>query len=166
MQKIFCFLFLLASAGSLVAQNGADSLLPYKRFPTVPPFKLLEVDSVSIYTKADLQKNKPVLIVVFSPDCDHCQHETEEIIKHMDELEKVQIVMATMSPFKEMKDFYIKYKLEEFKNIKVGKDFQYVLPSFYNVHNLPYLAMYNKKGELLSTFEGTMKIEDLIKVFD
>jgi thiol-disulfide isomerase/thioredoxin len=166
MQKIFCFLFLLASAGSLVAQNGPDSIPPYKRFPTVPPFKLLEVDSVSIFSKADLKKNKPVLIILFSPDCDHCRHETEEIIKHIDELEKVQIVMATMMPFAEMKDFYIKYELAKFKNIKVGKDFQYMLPPFYDVRNLPYLGMYNKKGELLSTFEGSMKIEDLIKIFN
>ena len=147
------------------AQNGIDTTPPYKRFPTVPPFKILETDSVSLFTKTDLKKNKPVLIILFSPDCDHCKHETEEIIKHMDDLKKVQIIMATMMPFAAMKDFYIKYKLEEFKNIKVGQDFQYILPSFYRVHNLPYLAMYDKKGELLTTFEGTMKIEDLINVF-
>ena len=73
--------------------------------------------------------------------------------------------MATMAQYAQMKDFYAKYKLNEFKNIKVGQDFQFMLPSFYRVRSLPYLAMYDQKGNLLTTFEGSMKIEDLINVF-
>jgi hypothetical protein len=30
---------------------------------------------------------------------------------------------------------------------------------------MPYLAMYDKKGNLLTTFQGSMKIEDLANVF-
>jgi thioredoxin-related protein len=166
MRKLYCGLFGLLISGVLFAQNDTTAAPLYKRFPTVPPFKLLEVDSVSVFSKADLKKNKPVLLILFSPTCDHCQHETEELIKHIGNFKKVQIVMATMMPFASMKDFYAKYELAKFKNIKVGQDFQYMLPSFYMVHNLPYLAMYDKKGQLLTTFEGNMKIEDLIKVFN
>ncbi|MDP4261808.1 MAG: redoxin domain-containing protein [Bacteroidota bacterium] len=165
MQKFFCIVLLALSAGTLAAQNSPDSSLPYKRFPTVPPFKLLETDSASFFTKADLKKNKAVLLMLFSPTCEHCQHETEELLKNMDEFKKIQIVMATTMPFVQMKEFYAKYELEKYKNIKVGQDIQYMLPSFYLVRNLPYLAMYDKDGKLLSTFEGTMKMEDLIKVF-
>lgn len=100
--------------------------------------------------------------MLFNPDCDHCQHETEEIIKNIDHLKDVQIVMATMMPFVQMKSFYEKYDLQRFENITVGEDFQYTLPSFYKVRFMPYLAIYNKKGNLLTTFEGSMKMEDLI----
>jgi thioredoxin-related protein len=166
MQKLVYFIFILFISYNVFAQKDSATAPPYKRFPTVPPFKLLEVDSVSFFSKTDLEKNKPVLIILFSPDCDHCKHETEEIIKHIDDLKKVQIIMATMMPFAAMKDFYTKYGLGKFKNIKTGQDFQYMLPSFYRVRSLPYLAMYGKSGELLTTFEGSMKIEDLIKVFN
>ena len=160
----FVFSFLLVTVISS-AQNSVDTTAPYKRFPTVPPFKLLQIDSVSLITRDNLKKHKPVLLILFNPDCDHCRHETEEIIKHIDELKKVQIIMAAMSKHREMKEFYVKFKLDEFKNIRVGRDFQNLLPSFYKVGSLPYLAMYDKKGNLLSTFEGTMNIEDLINVF-
>ena len=151
----------------LIVYSQQDSILlpPYKRFPMVPPFKLLRIDSTSYFTKADLQKNKPVLIVLFNPDCDHCKHEIEEIIKDMNELKNVQIVMTTMMPFNMMKSFYEKYALDKFGNVTVGRDFQYLLPSFYQIRFMPYLAMYDKKGNLLTTFEGTMKIEDLVNVF-
>ena len=138
---------------------------PYKRFPTVPPLKLLLLDSTSYFSKNDLKKNKPVLIIVFNPDCEHCKHETEEIIKNIDSLKNIQIIMATIMPFDLMKSFYENYDLQRFQNITVGKDVQYTLPSFYQMHFMPYLAMYDKKGKLLATFEGAMKMEDLIHTF-
>ena len=165
MKKLCFVLATLLVAGNSFAQNSADTTPPYKRFPTVPPFKLLQTDSASILTKDNLKKNKPVLVILFNPECEHCKHETEEIIQHIDELKKVQIIMATMAQYHQMKEFYTRYKLSEFKNIKVGKDYQNMLPSFYRVSSLPYLAMYDKKGKLLTTFEGSMKIEDLIAVF-
>jgi hypothetical protein len=64
-----------------------------------------------------------------------------------------------------MKSFYQNYGLDKFDNITVGQDFQYLLPTFYQIRFMPYLAMYDKKGNLLTTFEGTMKIEDLVSVF-
>jgi thiol-disulfide isomerase/thioredoxin len=146
-------------------QQEDVSLPPFKRFPTVPPFKLLMLDSTSYFTKNDLKKNKPVLLIVFNPDCEHCKHETEEIINNIDSLKNVQIIMATIMSFDLMKSFYEKYDLQRFHNITVGKDVQYTLPSFYQMHFMPYLAMYNKKGNLLATFEGSMKIEDLIHTF-
>jgi len=146
-------------------QQDSALLAPYKRFPTIPPFKLLNIDSTGYFTKADLKKNKPVLIILFNPDCDHCKHEIEQIIEDMDEFKEVQIVMATMMPFDLMKSFYEKYGLNKFDNITMGRDFQYLLPSFYQIRFMPYLAMYDKKGNLLTTFEGTMKMEDLVNVF-
>jgi len=148
------------------AQQEEPTLPPYKRFPTVPPLKLLLLDSTSYFTKNDLKKNKPVLIIVFNPDCEHCKHETEEIIKNIDSLKNIQIVMATIMSFDLMKSFDEKYELQRFQNIVVGKDVQYTLPSFYQMHFMPYLAMYNKKGNLLATFEGAMKMEDLIRTFN
>jgi thiol-disulfide isomerase/thioredoxin len=154
-----------AKKSSSYNQQEDVTLPPYKRFPSVPPLKLLLLDSTSYFTKNDLKKNKPVLIIVFNPDCEHCKHETEEIIKNMDSLKNIQIIMATIMPFDLMKSFYENYDLQRFQNVTVGKDVQYTLPSFYQMHFMPYLAMYSKKGNLLATFEGAMKIEDLIHTF-
>ena len=155
----------LAVALASFSQKDSTVVPPYKRFPTVPPFKLLEIDSTTYFTKYDLKINETVLIVLFNPDCDHCKHEIEEIIKNMDEFKNIQIVLTTMMPFDLMKSFYEKYDLQKFANVTVGKDVQYILPSFYQIKFMPYLAMYDKKGNLLTTFEGTMKMEDLVNVF-
>jgi len=147
------------------SQQDSVTLAPYQRFPTVPPFQLLNTDSSTYFVKKDLKKNKPVLIMLFNPDCDHCKHETEEIIKNIDQLKDVQIVMATMMSFDAMKEFYEKYELQKFDNIHVGKDIKYTLPTFYQIRFMPFLAMYDKKGNLITTFEGSMKIDELINIF-
>ncbi len=105
------------------------------------------------------------MIMLFSPDCDHCQHETEEIIKHMDEFKKIQIVMATTLPFDKMKEFYAKYNLKRFENITMGRDTKFVLPVFYDIRNLPFLAFYDKKGALIDSFEGSLPVEKVLEKF-
>jgi cytochrome oxidase Cu insertion factor (SCO1/SenC/PrrC family) len=136
---------------------------PYLRFPTVPPFTLLKVDSSTRFTKYDLKKKRPVLLILFNPDCEHCQHETEEILKNIDRFHKVEIVMSTTMPFNMMKKFYLKYSLDKYDNIHVGRDYQFFLPSFFMIHNIPYIAMYDKKGNLITTSEGTLPVADILQ---
>ena len=104
--------------------------------------------------------------MLFSPECDHCKHETEELIKNMKDFEKIEIVMATSFPFDKMKEFYANYNLKQYSNIVVGYDASYILPVFYNVRNLPFLAFYDKKGNLIDTHEGTLPIENVLEKFN
>ncbi|HVZ56631.1 MAG TPA: hypothetical protein VG870_08240 [Chitinophagaceae bacterium] len=164
--KKLCSLALLGLAFlGASAQSGTDNRPAYQRFPKVPPIKILQVDSATYFTRENLKKNLPVMIVVFNPECEHCQHETEELIKHIDEFRQIQIVMATPQSFGQMKSFYVRYGLDRFKNIAVGQDERFVLPSFFMIHNLPYLAFYDKKQDLISTHEGTMPVSEILDVF-
>jgi thioredoxin-related protein len=148
-------LFLIATTGF----SQKDSILaPYQKVPIFPPVKLL-LPGNTTFTKADLPKKKPVMLVIFSPMCEHCQHETEEMIKNIDKFKKAEIVMATMMPFDSMMTFREKYKLADYDNIIVGQDTQYFLPTFFMISNLPFLAFYDKNGKLISVFEGTMHID-------
>jgi thioredoxin-related protein len=113
-----------------------------------------------------LKRNQNVLLILFNPDCDHCQHETEEIINHIDQFKKLQIVMATMMPFDAMKSFYQKYELSNIKTYIVGQDQNFFLIPYYRYGNLPFLAFYNKKGNLISVFEGSMPIEKVWAEFE
>ena len=114
---------------------------------------------------ADLPQNKPVLIILFDPNCEHCQRETEEILKNIDSLSNIQIVMATNASFADLKKFYQSYQLNRVENIVAGVEPKYFLASFFAIRNLPYLAMYDNKGRLLTTHEGNMKISNILKVY-
>src|SRR4051812_18888702 len=120
--KYFLLILMLSLGFSANAQVDTASP-PYKRFPGLPPIQILLSDSSTIFTKADLKENKALLLMVFSPDCSHCQHETEEMIAHKDEMKDIQIVMITMYPLDKMKAFITKYQLDQLPNVVVGRDF-------------------------------------------
>ena len=157
-----------ASAQKLPNQPATDSAnanAPFMRFPTIPPIHLLKLDSASYLSKDDIKKNRKTIIMFFSPDCEHCKHQTEAILADFKDFKDIEIVMATYQPFSEMKDFNTHYRIFDHPNIHLGRDEKYTLPPFYRIRNLPYLALYDKKGKLITTFEGTQKVETLLDAF-
>ena len=143
----------------------SDSLKAgYLRYPTIPPFTLLKTDSTDL-TRDDLTKHKKTMIMFFSPDCDHCKHQTKDMLANMDKFKDVEILMATYQPFEEMQAFYNDNHIANYPNIKMGRDTKYFFVPFYKMNSLPFLALYNSKGKLLTTFEGTTPIEKLTEAF-
>ena len=61
--------------------------------------------------------------------------------------------------------FREKYHLANYKNIIIGQDDKFMLPSFFMINQLPFLAFYNRKHELIDTFEGSLPIEKVIAKF-
>ena len=158
--RVFLFILLvmvkLAPAQTLPPDSPA-----YKRFPTVPPFTILQADSTNL-TKDNL-KHQPTIIMYFSPDCDHCKHQWSDMEKRMKDLKKYQIIMITYQPFEEMVQFIKEYEIARYPNIKVGRDTKFTLPPFYHIQSLPYLALYNKKGNLVNTWQGNVAVDVLLK---
>ncbi|MCO5239290.1 MAG: redoxin domain-containing protein [Chitinophagaceae bacterium] len=163
MMKYLFVLFLLSvSIHQGFAQHDTTKATPlYAQFP-LPQFSILLTDSSTWYTKNDLPKKKKTLIMLFSPDCEHCKHETEIIKKNIRHFRGTQVVMVTSMPFQKMKEFYTHYELDKFKNITVGRDPKFFFSNYFKVRYLPYLAIYDKNYKLLKTFEGATKWEDLL----
>ncbi|MDZ4796443.1 MAG: thioredoxin [Bacteroidota bacterium] len=165
MKKINAALISLLITTAMMAQN--DSIQPpYKKFPIYPPVKLLLPDNTSYFSKADLDKKSPVMLMLFNPQCEHCQHETEALTTHIENFKHIQIIMATSMPFDSMMAFRERYHLEKYKNIVVGQDTHYFLSTFFMIRSLPFLAFYNKKKELISVFEGGMPMHLILKEFE
>lgn len=162
-KKLF-FLFLLFATFCAHAQYDTAQA-PYKRFPHVPPFTILLGDSATMYTKENLPKGKPLLLMIFSPECSHCQHTAEEIMQYKDSLQNIQIVMATLHTISQMNAFSETYGLKAAPNVVLGKDVYFILPPYYGIHNLPYMAFYTKKGNLIRTVEGALPMQKVIELF-
>ncbi len=165
MKKIALFTTFMVIAVTIFAQTTQVEP-PYKRFPTIPPFRLLMQDSTSIFTKDDLKKNKKTLIFLFHPDCDHCQHEASELVKNKELFKDVQIIMSGTASLSQLQQFYVTYQLSQLDNLVMGKDYQYILPSFFMMKNFPFLALYNNKKELITVFEGAYPLGKIREAFD
>jgi cytochrome oxidase Cu insertion factor (SCO1/SenC/PrrC family) len=159
MNKTILF-FILFSIGKIATAQTDTSLL-YLKFPTVAPFTIIKVPDSTKFTKADLKKKKAVLIMGFSPDCEHCQHETEQLLAHIDLFKKVQIVMITPLDYKYILEFYNKYELAKYPNITIGRDPIWFIGNFYGIKNFPAIYLYNKKGKFVQAFDGSVPVEKI-----
>jgi len=156
---IFIVVAFLFCQQSFAQANTADTLPTYEKYPDVPVFSIVTAPDSATFTKADLKKKKPLVLIMFSPDCEHCQRETDSLLKYIDLFKHAQIVMATPLDYIHVKEFYEKYKLINYPNITIGKDPVWYLGGFYTVRNFPTIAVYDEKGQFVKLFEGSVSVK-------
>ncbi len=101
--------------------------------------------------------------MVFSPDCDHCQHKIKEIVAHIGLFKNTQIVMISNLGYLYVKKFYEEYKLAKYPNIVMGMDYRYQLGNFFNIASVPALFLFNKNGKFVKTFDRDMPVQAIAK---
>jgi hypothetical protein len=143
-------------------EKKIDSLLPYQKNHSLPTFNILEMDSTTTFVTNKIPMGKPSLIMFFGPDCDHCKHQMEEMVKGMDSLKDLQFYLCTFGNPTAIKGFYDKFHLENYPNVKVvGKDVDYFFTSFFGARFVPYLAVYDKHKKFVKKFEGHASVKEL-----
>ena len=135
----------------------------YKRVKGWPPLQLKTVDDKD-FTSKDL-KSQNTIIMFFSPSCHHCQDQMDEMMKREKDLKSYQVVLATYQPEEEMANFHKYYQLNRHPNYVLGRDTKFLLPPFYKIGSLPYLALYDKKGNFITSYEGNVKVDAMLKAF-
>lgn len=158
MKNLLLFFSLILIAGCTNAQNKQD-------ITKIPPFKILRSDS-TYFTSANLKKDKPVMIIYFSPDCSHCQHLVYEMKPKMKQFGDIQIVMVTFTDFtmlKMIKNFNRDFDLAKYPNITVGTEgHTYIVQKYYQVTTTPYIAVYDHNGKLVKGFDKAPTMDELI----
>ena len=146
MKTLFLALICVFFYETGIAQNQSPKQPAYRRIPTVPPFNLMLASDSSFFTKENLRKKKAIIIMVFSPDCDHCIHATEDLISNIKLFKNSEIILASSLSYESVKKFYKDLNIVTYPNIHVGYDSKRFLSSFYEVVSFPSIFLYSKKG--------------------
>jgi len=149
---------------SFSQEQATATPAPYERFKNLPPFELKGLDGKAI-KRDNLLKNRGTILMFFSPDCNHCLQQMDWMKQVKEELKAYNFVLATYQPLEELKGFYQSFRLDEWKNIYIGRDEKYFLPPYFRIRNLPFIALYDKKGQLISVFEGNTKTDLILASF-
>ena len=169
MRLVLITIFILSTFYSFSQTDSSvqstDTLAPFQKSKVIPTFSIQQPDS-SWFFNTSLQEKKPVLILYFSPDCGHCQLETDEILGHINQLQKLQIVMVTSRPFVDMVKFAARYKIYKFPTIKIGRDPSYIITKYYDVKFTPFSALYNNKGKLVKFYTKGIDMDELINMVE
>ena len=154
---------MLATCSSIIIFAQADTSDNYvKRFTTIPGIMVNTLPDSLTFSNENLKKGVPLVIFFFSPDCEHCQKETKELMAYKEELKNIQILMVSPAPYPEIKDFYEAYKLSAMPNIRVARDVNYKLGSIYKLKTYPSVFVYDNRGILAKAFVGNVGISAII----
>lgn len=107
----------------------------------------------------------PTMLMFFSPTCPHCVHQIDSMIAYKKEFKDIQIVMATYQNLEELAAFEQKNVMQDFKNVLLGRDINFYMPVHYQIRTLPFMALYDKKGNLIQSYHGNTPVKDILAAF-
>ena len=161
MKRILLLLILIATVSCIQAQKADTAVKP----KPIAPFRILTSDS-TWFTPANLKKEKPVVIIYFSPDCSHCQRMMYELKPKLNQLKNIQVVMITWSKdydIRGIREFKRDYDLKKYANFTLGTEgYTMLVQKYYEVKTTPYIAMYNSAHKWVKAFDKVPKTEDVL----
>jgi hypothetical protein len=129
----------------------------------LPDFVIINKESIDITGKVINDAN--LLLIMFSPLCDHCEEETRMLIKNLFLFKKSNILMvaAPVQTKENISFFNATTKFAQYPaTIKVAIDSANVLGLLFNYNNLPQINVYDGKDHrLLHTFNGNTPLDSL-----
>jgi thiol-disulfide isomerase/thioredoxin len=161
-----CLVFFTSVLSAQVADNApAADTLPYLKYPKLPAFNIMRLDSTTIFNTYYIPTGKPILIMFFDPDCSHCKDFMPTMAKAMDSLKDIRIYMiAATSNMRAIQKFYDTYELGKYKNIEVvGRDYEFFFISYYGVRYIPDFALYDEHKKLIKLFESRITVDELYR---
>ena len=133
----------------------------YSQSGKIPPFKMIQANG-KLFSAQDLPIGKPVIIIYFSPDCEDCHNFIEAMLLRMDDFWNASIAMITYQPVPNVAQYVLKNKLNIYPNIYVGTEESFfIVRYYYNVKRFPFIALYNKNGDLIKIWAKNENIDDL-----
>lgn len=178
--SIAFFAFLILAAQPSWSQKKVTKTVVKKEYnfkaigATMPNFVIRNYNSKLISNK-DTKRFDHVMLVLFSPNCDHCVDFTKNLVLHSNEFKDVGIVFVSSQGLDEFLDKFIEESgiRKELKgNIFIGTDqtriannssgyseFLYQMYSF----KLPQVYLYNKENKLMYQALGEISVEDIGK---
>lgn len=155
------FYFLLVQHAGAQMVNDA----PYLKDKKLPPFALQTILGKEITNQQIPSQYKYTCIIIFSPDCSHCEQEAADITKNADKFKNVYFVWASYREMEGIKKFAVKFGLDKQANVMIGRDPSFALPSFFRPRMTPFIAMY-KNGSLLKVYEQGAKVTELTSIIE
>jgi thiol-disulfide isomerase/thioredoxin len=156
-----CILSLFASI-PLLAQENIDPNAPFLKDKNIPKFTL-NLTTGKSFSNTQIPKTKYTCIIIFSPDCSHCQDEATELTKNADKFKSVFFIWNSYKEMADIKAFATKYGLDKQSNVVVGRDPEFSIPVFFRPRMTPFVAMY-ANGQLLKVYEQGVKVPELLKI--
>lgn len=162
MKHLLLFFGFMVCSGIAFAQQPTEY---QKKGAPLPKF-IIEKTAGGTFTNANLNPGKPVMVMIFGPECDHCEHMVDSLKNIASMFKNTQLVMVAEDRNKKYMDAFIKKtgiaSIPLFKNIGTNKG--ELIFAIYTYKVLPQITFYDGKHKLVKIFDGNYPL-DSVKMF-
>ena len=131
---------------------------------TLPNFRFFTALDSTLFTNAQLDPNKPILLFYFSTKCAYCQDLTRELVQYMDSLKSIQILMVSGHRRVSIAKFAEQFSLYN-SPITVLKDAEKRMHEYFDYSAVPMLRLYDKNRNLIHRQEGKLSVKEILTLF-
>jgi len=158
----------------------------------MPPIRLVTLDTLSAAAQAKIAKKKRnptdtthrqhitreynedefanrsnLLVMIFNPNCGHCEDQTERFIKNLDMFNRTRFVMMCVPATQEYLPGFIKnHKVKEYDKITIGIDSSDFVKKTFLYSALPQINIYDRHRKLIKAYSGEVVIDSLRQYVD
>lgn len=103
------------------------------------------------------------ILILFQPDCDHCQREAEAFQKNLKAFDNYTLYFVTSAGNAETEAFAKQYELSGKDNIKFGVTAVENILDNFGAISAPSIYIYNGSGKLVKKFNGETDIQQIVE---
>ena len=130
---------------------------------TLPDFKVKLTDGTTV-SSTKMPGKKPLLIIYFAPDCEHCRKLMDQLFPQMNAFKNVQILMVTFESLNDVAWFENHYHTKNYPNVKTGTEQPvFFLKNYYKLEHTPFTALFDKNGKLMVSYKEYTPLTELLK---
>ncbi len=129
---------------------------------TMPAFQM-KLSNGKIFSSSELPK-KPLIIIYFAPDCEHCQVLMKQLFNKISNFKNTEIVMVTFESLQSVAGFEKQFQTSKYPNIRVGMEVPvFFFRKYYQLEHTPFTALFDKNKKLITSYKEYTPLDDLIK---
>ncbi len=103
----------------------------------------------------------PLVLILFTPDCDHCQREATDISNHIDLFKDYKLYFVSAQTSAVMNEFAKKYNLLDKSDVVFAQGPILPVIKILRPTSMPTILIYDDEGVLVKRFDGETKVEDI-----
>lgn len=104
------------------------------------------------------------VLVLFQPDCDHCQREATQIREHIEAFEAYSVYFISDAALPQLRQFAKTYNLADQSNVHFAHATINDILDQIGPIQAPSLFVFSEEGKLVKSFIGETPIEEILKV--
>jgi peroxiredoxin len=152
------FVFAFIACGTKEKPENAQSALVTEK--NERPSLTLLLPNKNKYNFRDVDEKS--VLILFQPDCDHCQHEAEDIERRISGFEGYQLYFVSSYPMEIIEKFAADYKLNLHPNVHFAQASVTEILNNVKPTSAPSIYVYSKGGKLKKSFSGQTDVEQII----